>query len=241
MADKIELKRDLIEGLSYVLFPGKVLGPMSQSSLYEKAFIYWRDFWSEFYASNHSGEPFRADEFFRQDLVAALYDGDEVVAVHTYCLFDLSYRPSREHSYFALYNDLDLQNLKRLGLTEVMTMEFMAMNPKWRKSAIGISLAEILVACGVKILQSLHLDASITIARQDYKVPDFAKRVGFKTLRGGLERHNCPCELMYCPNEGLEQSLSADVAHYVDYFWNRRQDLSGRTQTRPVVPLRRIA
>ncbi len=229
MKPVVPVQSDKIDNLSYILFPAKALGTFPQQKLYQYAYAYWRDFWREFYSSQESPEGFRTDEFYRQNMVAGLFQGDEVVAVHTYTFFDLRYTATQEHSYFSLYSELDLQRLKTLGLNQVMTMEFMAMNPAFRKSVVGISLAEVMVACGVHILRAAGLDASITIAREDYKVPEFARRVGFKTLRAGLSRHHCPCELMYLPLNDLVQNLSPEVQHYVQYFWDRRVDTSGLT------------
>jgi hypothetical protein len=229
MKEKVPLKKELIEGLSYILLPGKSLRANSDHPQAYRVYQYWKEFWGGFYQSVKSEEQLRADEFMRQDVVAALLQGDRVVGLHTYCFFDLESASTRDHSYFGLYTDLDFHQLKKQGFRKLMTMEFLTTHSDWRKSLIGLSLAEVLVGCGIKVLQAAELDASITIARKDYKVPDFAERVGFRTLRAGLVRHNCPCELMVCPAQNPEQTMTSETSHYVDYFWKRRQDFTELT------------
>src|SRR4051812_4717668 len=88
-----------LEECRYVLLPGKSTWLNSlNSELHEKAFSYWKAFWTELMASFGERRTFSSDSFLRQDIVSCLLHENDIVALHFYSIFDIEKKTSLDHS-----------------------------------------------------------------------------------------------------------------------------------------------
>jgi hypothetical protein len=231
MSDKADKAIDhgKLGRLEYVLMPGRIEAGHPDLERHNRLYEFWKAIWGDFYRQAHSEETLKADDFVRADVAAGLFHEDRPVGVHLYTFFNLGSSAALDHTYWKSYSELDIAKLRRRDVRQVMTMEFFAMSPEWRKGLVGISLAEVLVGCGLKVFESSGAEAVATIARKDVKVPDIGVRYGFETLSADLERHNHPVDLIAMFRGKVKEHPSADVRDYVDRYWRRRQDSTGLT------------
>jgi hypothetical protein len=219
-----------IDKLKYFIVPGSCGPKEAYREVYLSAYTFWRDFWGGFYADSHSSEKLDPNEFMRQSYVAGLQDEQgRTVAVHLYSCFGIQDALSRDHAYFARYDAEAFRSLQRRGLRDVFTAEYFACDPAYRKSVVGVSLAEVMAACGMRLFLATEMDVAVTLARKDIKVPEMSQRLGFEILVDDLVRHNFPCALMTVTPNTLREHPSADVRRWTDHLWDHRYDYTLRT------------
>lgn len=97
----------------------------------------------------------------------------------------------------------------------------------WRKSKIGISLGEVVIGLGLKILKNQNLDVCITVARMLTKASQKASYWGFKPHRT-LIRHNNECSITFCMQQDIVEHHSKKINDLVEGLWNKKQDFTGK-------------
>ncbi len=231
MTNVIPLLRS-IESLTYTLMPGKPLPWRSDAAhglAHDRVFQYWREFWEKIYADAGTPESFVTDDFLRQDLVAAIHCGDELVGAHLYSVFPLEREAARAHRYFRFYPPEFFDHMRERGAKLAMSMEFLTVAPAWRKTASRISFGEILIGCGLRCMTALGADVGIAPARTDNKVNDMAYKFGFECFQAGVTKRNFTVDLVAVFKDKARLNPDPRVAAQIDSLWARRDDRTGIT------------
>lgn len=214
----------LKKSLSYVVLRGKPQG--TEKGWHDRAYLFWKRFWTQVLRENGTTETVRADEFLRQDRVTCLAFGDRIVAMHAYTFFDLRYLATRDHAYFKRYTEKFFRELERRGVSRVMTMEFFSVEPEWRGSRVGVSLASVLAGLGLKIAREEGVQATISIARTDIGAAKIGHEYGAVSLDTGVNVFNTPCDLVAFFPELIHDHADPVVNDLVSHFWRERVDLT---------------
>jgi hypothetical protein len=221
-----------IEDLEYVIIPGKGFLD-SDAKIHDQAYLYWKSFWSDVYAQAGSPESFCPDDFLRQDLITMLKRGDEVIALHLYSTFYINQIAPHDHRYFKFYPPSFFEFMRQKGANHVISFEFLTVDPGWRKSICGVSLAEVLASCGIHCMKALGADAAIAPARSDNKVNEMAYRIGFDCFQADVVKRNFKVDLIVCFSERGRSHPDSEIKRLADHFWENRKDLSGLTYSKP--------
>jgi hypothetical protein len=224
-----------LESLEYRVVSGKP-SPETDPALHDAVYTFWKQFWSEVYRSVGESGDLSPDDFARQDRIAVFLHEGKVVALHAYTLFDLRFRAQRECSYFARhFADVALRKLEQLGARRVMSMEYIAVSPEWRSKQLGVSLASVIVGLGLRLAETLGVDASISSARMDVGADKICDAFGSTTL-AKITAHQRPTALVAFLQGRWHEHGDPEVRRWVSYFWERRRDVAS-----PAVPTRRAA
>lgn len=227
-------KQELLQGLEYVIFSGRGTGNPENPERQNQAYLYWKRFWSDFYEKAGQSGSFSGENFYRQDFVTALFAGDQVVGLHLYSLFRIDELASREHRYFKSFPEGFIDSLKEMGVRRVMSLEYLTVDPGWRKSECGLSLAEVLIGCGTRFFRTQEIQALIAPARADgTKVAEKTYRYGFDCFQSGLQMLGCPIDIIVGFRDKIHHHPSSEVMGQVERLWSRRQDYTGRTRAEP--------
>lgn len=208
--------------MHYTLFAGRDLFHNKENEFRNQVFNLWNDTWQQVYQSSNSGYHLYADEFTRQDLIGAITIDGQVAAVHLYSFFDLSCDATMKMKYFDFFNENYWKTLKSRGVKNAMTMEFLTVNPKFRRKEIGIHLGKVITQTGGNLFNELGLDAIIAPARNDLKVNELAYDLGFSCIEANTIQRGFECDLIACFKGDLKSSSDPDVALLGAQLWENR-------------------
>ncbi len=218
--------------LSFEIFPGRYLEKDSSVARYNLIFEFWEKFWIDVMRDNGTTERIDSYDFLRSDLVAAIMNGDEVVSIHLYTLLRFEQGNIHVHPYFSGESgDRFYNELKRVGIESAMTLEYLTVNPGWRKSRLGYSLAPVVVGLGYQIQKQLGIDATLGRCRQDNGVNRLMTDVGGEALVRDVMMYNTPTDFCIVHRDSMTTHPDQDVSRRVESLWASRLDHTGQLGT----------
>jgi hypothetical protein len=228
-----ELQLARLKRLEYTLFAGKGRGEITYPDLHNRVYGYWKRFWSEVYGQQGSLDAFHVEDFARQDIVAVLHDREKVVALHLYSVFQLDLLFTRDHNYFKFYPENFFAFMKEKGANVTLSLEYLTVDPEWRKSKLGLSLGEVMVGCAIEVARSLEVDAVIAPARTENKVNQMGYHFGIECFQGGITKRNFTVDLTAGFVDKLHANADTTIQSLSDHYWAKRQDLTELTLRAP--------
>ena len=159
-----------LNSLSYLIMPAKFSGTPPFLNLHNRIYEFWHQMFTDVLRSRDPQASVNPDHFIRQNRVAAIINNNDIVALHLYTFFNFSSVAARENPYFSDFTKSTWGYLEKENLKHVMTMEYLSVNPSYRKSKSGFSFGEIMVGLGFKIMKESQQDCTLGIARQDMHV-----------------------------------------------------------------------
>lgn len=210
----------------YRLLPGRCPRGFQAIELHNYAFRYWRDFWNSVFAEISPGETVREEDFFRQNVIGVFLDNGRIAALHLYSYFNLASEAALAQDYFKLnYSRQDLDRMKSLGIRTAMSMEYLTVDPAYRKGGTGFPMASLVLGTGYELLKSSGCDAMIAPCRCDVKVDKKVAEFGAMPLRDKFIHHGVPVLNMVAPLWNLKSHPDPLVATAVSDHWQRRMEI----------------
>jgi hypothetical protein len=200
--------------------------------LHNQAFEYWKSFWEEVFRQNRlrDGEVEFAVDFTRMDLVCLVMSGTEIAGMHLYEFINVEQLAMREHHYFNNETGkVFLDSLGHHGADLVMTLEYLTVNPNWRKKFIGTSLASVVVSLGTRVQAATGAKASLGRAREDVGVNAMAQDCGAVILKDKIDMYNTPVSCICIYSDSIKDIDDPVGRALVQRLWNERVDHSGMT------------
>ena len=201
--------------MRYIVLSGK--SPRSQEgrSLHNLAFDFWKEFWPEVFRENKAYDShIDPKQFWRQDMVTCIMHGGRIVAQHLYTRYDLRSHADRAQSYLQDYSEDFFTSLEKADVSEVMSMEFLAVKSGENGVPKGIPLASTLIKLAFKQQHAQKIPCMITISRSDNGVTWHLKKV-FGMIQVGPEgtMHNTPvAQLFRTQSEQERHKSTKDLA-----------------------------
>lgn len=214
---------------SYVIMPGHPIGDKEYNSKYDEVYSLWKSVWHKVFSQLEKKKEANADDFFRQNLVVAIYQGPNLVAMHLYSFYNLDSLVGAEQSYFATLPPEIHNFFIEHGMRTIMTMEYLTVAPAYRKTQSHISWGDVLVVLGTRLLEYTDCDWAIGTARKDINIHQMGHRCNFTTSEYVVSRCDYPCELMYRRKGPPPVHPDEHTRKLVDQLWNNRQDFSQLT------------
>jgi hypothetical protein len=213
-----------LKTIKYYILPAKPGKDFKEIEIYNRAYNFFKQFWSETFSEIKSDREFNyADEFRKQDALSILMTGDEVIGLvflnyyNRYCLSTF------EHSYFKDYPDESLITLKEEGKQHLMTQQHFSISKKFRNGFSGINFAATIVGLSLKVTQ-LWESPCFVVAREDVASKHIVKNFGFQQIGPSTKMHNVPVSIMGC-NKSKDYHKE-DVNFCINYLWKKRIDLT---------------
>lgn len=180
-----------------------------------------------------------ADQFLRNDVAVGIFSGPRAVACHLYGFFNIESEAARASRYFGSISESTWDYLWQHEFKNLMSLEFLSVDPEFRKSKVGFSLGEVLISLGQRFVMSTGLDACTGVSRVDVKVERTAESLGFRTVQRGLQIYGYECSFQVSPWREVKAPSDPQVLDVVNQLWATRADIYGYTQETST--LRKIA
>jgi hypothetical protein len=193
------------------------------AKLYDQAYQFWFQSWSEYYKILDPSFKPNPDDFFRQDFVVLIHENQKIAAIHLYSIFDLRSQKITLQSYLNYnFNDIFFAEMRRQKQKKIMTMESLFVDPEFRKSAIGFPIAHVLACLGQRIFRDLtDCDAIIAPARNDVKIAQIGYQIGFEALQKNIQLHGVSVDLIFCLRHRIKDHPDETVRNQVETFWRQ--------------------
>jgi hypothetical protein len=103
-----------------------------------------------------------------------------------------------------------------------MSLEFLSVFPEYRKSKLGLSLAQILMSLSLKSAIELKADAITGIARKELKVDVLCREFGCRSLVPTVKRGNLECEIIWYLPEDIKTHHDLQIERLSNSLWESR-------------------
>lgn len=222
-----------LHNISYTLLPGKPRREFGEVELHNKVYKFRNDFWanilSELFGDRRN---LTGDDFMRQDVVAVLTYGDDVIGLQCYTFFDMRLSSAREHTFITKYFDETfLRRLSDMQAHYVMSIEYFSIHPEWRSSKVGLSLGRVLLSLGLQVAATNGVHASIAAARDDVPASAMASEMGARRWAKGIQVLGCPTDLVVFFPDEVRSLQNIEEKEFARKLWMQRFDYLDVEQT----------
>jgi hypothetical protein len=215
-----------IKKLEYVLLSGsEASGDLSRK--HDQAYQLWKKNWQDTFAELKTEAKLKADDFTRQRVISALFSGETAVGLLLHTHFNLDLAAVRDHTYLATYPAHIIEELRAQGCSEVLSMEYLTLHENWRKHLVGVSMAEVILGLGAKVLEASNFSSMIVVTRNAKRVNQILYGYGARCLVPNLTKHNVSVDLVSLDHGKTHPGKDEEVNQLIEHFWRRRQDTVG--------------
>lgn len=216
-----QIVRKKLENSRYVVLTGKMSPDSENFELYKNVYKLWKSTWTKAFAAVGSPDSFSPDNFYRQDYIPIIAHNDEPIAAHFYTLFHSENPAAMDHEYFEIFSDTALSILRENDAQKLMSLEYLTVNPAYRKSVIGFSVAEVLSGLCCKFIKEIDCDAGLGVAVKAARIDLMAKNLGFDILDSNAKRGNLVCDIVVKYSRTVATPVHPDpvVNDIVESLW----------------------
>jgi omega-6 fatty acid desaturase (delta-12 desaturase) len=227
--------------VSYTVLPGKIfstnifMNALGQE--HDRGYIFWKNFWREFWSQvpQRPTTTQLAELFGRQNLIHRLEVDGEIVGMLCQTFYDLDRKLTRDLPYFESFSDELFEIVKGQGASKLVTHEYLTVDPRWRKTSTGVSLAPLLMSLGAEALKKVGGEISVAIARKDIRVEKLCYQLGWKCLKADVQYKNYPCDLIGFRSG--EERLDDELKKLRDNVLSKCIDKTGLLKTGTMEPI----
>lgn len=219
------LNESKLTELEYVIIPGRLHDRPDLEHIHSQAFLYWKAFWEDVFVQNGCPGHLNDDAFLRQNMICLLKNKNEIAGMHLYSFYNMNSPACQNHSYMKnSFNDYYLNSLSSAGVKYALSLEYLTVNPSWRKKHLGLSLGNVLLGLSNYVLKSINYDASIAPCRSDVGVTEMIRDIGGDVVVSGIEMHKTECDLIVIHEHKAKDHANEAVTKWVNNYWVQRTD-----------------
>lgn len=211
----------------------------SNLKMYGKAYEFWKTSWLQILEKAGCPGVLQVDDFYRQDLISLITHKDDIVALMLHTFFDLKNPVTYEMRYFSIFNEWSRKNIEKHGHTGVMTMEYLLVNPEWRKkNGAAFSFSDVIMGLAFQIMKSEGAGISLGVAIKAAKMDEMAQRLHCQVLERDVKRGSIVCDIVSQIPSHIKPHADSRIQSFTETLWNNRT-YSDSIKTRQ--PLRKAA
>lgn len=211
----------------YFIFPSKIFAGPKKVQIHDNVYLFWKTFWRDIFAKHGLEDHLNRDHFLRQDLITFITTKNQkdIVGLHLYTFFNFQSKACIDNPFFDDFTDSDFSLLSDANIHSGMCMEYLSVNPLFRKSNTGISFGEVLIGLGLNVMKEKGLDCVFGTAREDVKVDKMAQAFGGKCFKSGIKKYDYPCSLMVISNKDSHENKNPDTKKIIADLWENKVNL----------------
>ena len=213
-----------IRDAKYYILSGKLSPDSQHFEIYKNTYELWTKTWKKVFGDVGSFEAFSPDDFYRQDYIPVIASGNEPIAAHFYSLFHIDNPAAMDHHYFEIFSEEVIASLRSRGIKKMMSMEFLTVNPEYRKTNTNISFAEIQIVLGSKLMSEINFDIALGVAIKAAKIDKMAIKLGFNVLDSHAKRGNLVCDIVGRHSFSVGEIFhpNSELNSYIENLWSNR-------------------
>jgi hypothetical protein len=218
------------QDISCTLLPGKFTDANPVPTLYNAVYQYWKKTWAEFFQK--AGSPassLNLENFMRQSYIITLHREEKIVATLLSSIFNLSSFTTYDHPCIVPFPSDILNGLKTKGRGLCMTGEYLSVHPDYRKSLVGISMADVITGLLMNIFAERRIDIALAATVRDAKVDEICRQFGYVEV-GSYLKMGVDCVMLFNTQNSLREHPNNEVAAMVKKLWKNRNDLTRATE-----------
>lgn len=204
----------------------------------DRAFDLWKSVYK--YELESRGQTFHEEHFWNCRILAVIEQDGEIIGTHIYNVFHLDTLITKNHPYFLDIPDLRLQDFKNHQVHQIMSMEYLLVNPAHRGRNAPVRWAEVVIGLGLKVMLHSPWDGIVGIAREDKKVNQMGMKMGVLEM-DGLMKNQTPCRIMFLSKSDLKPHADPGVQTLIENLWRNRIDYSPWSHEAPEKQKRKAA
>lgn len=208
--------------LGYYTISPKPFNNNASRELHASAFGHWKQFWNNEYQSYNSNLIVNPMDFYRQDIYTFITYEGEIIGTNSLTFFDLSFDLSSYPYLNFMYLEETFERLSEFNINNIMTLQFLMVDPKFRYKITNINLAGIIVSLSLKHQSLYNIAGALTAARTEVRAVDVALKCGFEKISGEKLVHNVPVVSMLCQKP--EMYPNKKEKEIINQLWGNRQN-----------------
>jgi hypothetical protein len=222
--NKKEVSMKLAKDFKYLILEKHNITDSNYLSLYTEVFEFWKATWKPIFEKVGSPQAFMVDDFYRQDLIPVILHKGQIVATNFYTIFNMSNPAASEMRYFSIFPPEAMSWVKKYGKTSVMSMEFLAVHPEWRRQpGSTFSYAEALISLGFELMKHKNFDIAVGVPVKITGVQEMAKNLSCKVLAEGVQRGNLACDILGQDLGNIQPHSDENARTFINYLWLNRE------------------
>lgn len=200
--------------------------PFEFTEIHNKAFQSWLEITRKaFEEVGNTDDSHLHEDFIRQSVVSCLCSDGEVIATFLHSFSSIYTDATRNFRYMRdNFPEIFFEKIKRRGIKNVMTSNYLAVHPDWRKGSSAIQVAPIMVGLSLRVRDLFEADGFIGVWRNDRKVNELAYAQGGECIIANVFNHQTPCDLILIDSKTPYQYPSKEVERHVTNLWDSRVD-----------------
>jgi hypothetical protein len=213
-----------VRTLSCSILSGKIVNGGPLPPLFNPAYLYWKNTWSAFF--RRAGSPpdaLKTDNFIRADYVVVLHDQEEIAGMVLASVFHGQALTTFDHLSVAPFPERIHEKMRNWPGSRCLTGEYLSVNPTYKKSVLGVSLAEIM--CGIlhKILDERGIEMLMASTVRAAHVADIGRDFGYEEV-GSFTKLGVDCVLMFNTTRNIQRHPNEAMLAEVDRLWSAKND-----------------
>ncbi|MFZ4403940.1 MAG: hypothetical protein ACOYOK_07545 [Pseudobdellovibrionaceae bacterium] len=189
-------------------------------SIYNQTYQHWYRVWNDLLRSS-SDSILTSDNFLRQSKVCSLVYNNQVIGMIAASFFDLNIEAYKDHSYLLPFKSIDLNRIRSETNSLIMSIEYVSVEPVFRKKDLGISIGTLLLGLSMKVFDESNAVAVLGTARNQMHVDEMCFNYGFKPI-GQISKYGHPCTLILNNKEQLKNHDNHLIFESVNRLWTKR-------------------
>ena len=170
-----------LNALRVVYLPGSH-PEASRVADYRKAYEMWCQVWTQFFRDLPEARDLFADQFTRQEEIAALFHGEQCIGMSFFRWVDFNLVDQTRDSYFKLWGKADLESLLREG-SMICVPSFLTVSPDFRRDRCNFDVRRLVLGLVTKRFEASTGDAMPVVTRNAKGVNEVFYSMGAQPIR----------------------------------------------------------
>lgn len=144
--------------------------------------------------------------------------------------------PTFDHMSVAPFPAAVHEKLKSWPGARALTGEYLSVHPKYKKSVLGISLAEIMCGLLHQILYARGIEMLLASTVRAAHVAEIGLLFGYDEV-GSFLKLGVDCVLMFNTTKNIRRHPNAEMMAAVEHFWATKTDYTKELNSEPATKI----
>jgi len=212
------------EPFQYIIMPARLPKGADFANVHNTVFSFWKSTWTKAFLASGDPDTHWQEQFNNYDLVTAVLVGRDVVGCHLYTFHNLKSLAALHGDYLRYLPQESLNILDNSNINFVMSMEYLCIDPKWRRTTAGVALSDVVTGLGFILAEKWGCQHCVGTIIKGTKVDLIGKRFGGKVVNSSIKKYGYDLCLMVIDLADKRKHPDDDISRLIDSLWKSRED-----------------